>query len=424
MTDSDSDVAPFDPQIINLVLGLAVPGITLMILLLITFAYLAWHPTSRPHLNRVSFRLLVYTLIANIIYSATLIPSTGLLAPGPACTFVAFALNSSLMFSASLLFSMSLNLVLVLVYGVDGRMIEKYYLIGAFLVTAICNVTPLAAGQYGFFPDNDICWFTNPNPAIHVRWVIGTQSVWVLSMATLEIVSFVVIVSFMMRNQLRATRVLSNAASTSSLHTAPPPPVVLYRGLILRIGLYPLASCILNFSSSILALYLAENTKVTVLIGRLDLAVFSLRGLVYGLLAATDPSFLRALRSLRRGDGSSAFGSTAAQTTSTQSTMSRRTKRFSCGSKALVRVELERVADRPSVETRGASVETRVDEGTQEKPRAEAQTQEKPQTEARTASDPEQGQPTDAQGVQFLAVGQHYARRPSRSHNNEIACQI
>jgi hypothetical protein len=45
-------------------LGVCIPGVALSGLLLVAVAYLQRNPASRPHLNRVSFRLLVYALIA------------------------------------------------------------------------------------------------------------------------------------------------------------------------------------------------------------------------------------------------------------------------------------------------------------------------------------------------------------------------
>jgi hypothetical protein len=47
-----------------LILGLGIPGTCLAFLVLCAYAYAAWHPVSKDHLNRVSFRLLVYALLA------------------------------------------------------------------------------------------------------------------------------------------------------------------------------------------------------------------------------------------------------------------------------------------------------------------------------------------------------------------------
>jgi hypothetical protein len=73
------------------------------------------------------------------------------------------------MFAGVMFFSMALNLQyvtdsfdgpiansrgnhnrLVLVHGVNGQQMEKYYILGAVLLTLACNVPPYAAGALGF----------------------------------------------------------------------------------------------------------------------------------------------------------------------------------------------------------------------------------------------------------------------------------
>jgi hypothetical protein len=44
--------------------GFTLPGTGLSVIVLIAFAVVAWHPVSRPHLDRVSLRLLTYAIIA------------------------------------------------------------------------------------------------------------------------------------------------------------------------------------------------------------------------------------------------------------------------------------------------------------------------------------------------------------------------
>jgi hypothetical protein len=87
----------------------------------------------------------------------------------------------------------------VIVHGVNGNMLEKYYYIGSVVFVAICNITPYAAGQYGYY--NGACWFNNPDPEVQFRWLVGSQSVWTLLMSTGEVVSFSVILGYMLRYQ-------------------------------------------------------------------------------------------------------------------------------------------------------------------------------------------------------------------------------
>ncbi|KAJ7704781.1 hypothetical protein B0H17DRAFT_1193288 [Mycena rosella] len=388
---SDNSPMTLEMRVGEVNIGLAISGAVIMALVLLSFAYVAWFPPSRKHINRVSFRLLVYAMVSSIIYACCLVPTLKASHPSAACTATTFLTSTSLMFSAGMLCSISLNLQLVLVHGVDGRMMEKYYVFGCAFLSAVCNITPLAAGQLGFIPAYGICWFNNPNDAIQFRWVIGAQSFWILLMASMEVVSFVVLACFMMRNQRRSTRILSN--TTASLQRiAPTPPILLYRGIILRIGLYPLCSCLLNFSGCILDLYLANHTNGTLLgriLNSMDLLVYAVRTLVYALLAATDPSFLRALHALRAKPAASTMCS-ARQTANTRTVHTQYTQRSSCGS----------TPDRPLV---GA----RADGDVVEKPIPV-----EPAEDART--DPEQGHMAER------LSGQDASEAPPEG----IACQI
>jgi hypothetical protein len=78
---------------------------------------------------------------------------------------------------------------------------EKYYVIGSSLLVGTLNFIPLAAGQLG--PYNGTCWYNNPDPATYMRWVVGTQSFWIFLMASSELVCFVILVSYMLRRQVR-----------------------------------------------------------------------------------------------------------------------------------------------------------------------------------------------------------------------------
>ncbi|KAJ7307775.1 hypothetical protein DFH08DRAFT_1088569 [Mycena albidolilacea] len=301
----------------NAILAFGVAGVVLTAVMLLSIAYAVWNPVSRPHLNRVSFRLLVCALISNLTFAATFIPVFS--GPSAGCSFMAFVGVSNLMFSACMFFCTALNLQLVIVHGVNGNMMEKYYYIGSVVFVAICNITPYAAGQYGYY--NGACWFNNPDPEVQFRWLVGSQSVWTLLMSTGEV--------------MRSTQLWSNISSSER----PKPPIIAYRGIIIRIGLYPLLSCFLSFTGSILDIWLAKTPASTELQWRLslDLCVYSLRAILYTLLAAGDPSFLRAIRALRT-HGRTTHSTSTAQYTATSSHSMRR---FSKNSRAVVHVQLE-----------------------------------------------------------------------------------
>ncbi|KAJ7858361.1 hypothetical protein B0H14DRAFT_3635170 [Mycena olivaceomarginata] len=285
-----------------LILGILIPGIVFSALVLMAFAYAASQRRSRPHLHRVSFRLLVYALVSNFILGVTLIPMetlmTGPISPA-GCTFAAFASNASLLFSACMYFCMALNLQLVLIHGVNGLMMEKYYVIGSSLLVGVCNITPLAVGgQFGLY--DDLCWFSNPDPVLRFRWMVGMQSFWLFLMASSELVCFVLLMSYMLRRWMFVKRIrLEISAEMTPSQQAP---ILRFRAIILRITLYPLLSCVLGFSGTTVDLYLAkhlENTELKVQLTVLDQCIFNARPFLYAVLAATDPSFLRAIDALR-----------------------------------------------------------------------------------------------------------------------------
>ncbi|KAJ6557502.1 hypothetical protein B0H19DRAFT_1147981 [Mycena capillaripes] len=277
-----------DAHLNDVVLAFQIAGVVLPASLLLAIAYAAWNPLSRHHLNRVSFRLLVCALIANLIFAGSSIPTFS--GPSAGCSFMAFFGLSILMFSSCMFFCTGLNLQLVLVHHLNGNSMEKFYYSGSTAVVAILNITPLAAGQFGYY--NGTCWFSDPRPDVQFRWLLWSQAVWLLLMSTGEVVCFFIILGYMyQRHRLRA-RSNHSTTSTSSLRPIPVSPIVMYRAIILRIGLYPLLSCCLNFTGSILDIWLTRNPVPTELQWRLsllDLCVFALRPVLYTLLASSDP---------------------------------------------------------------------------------------------------------------------------------------
>jgi hypothetical protein len=86
----------------------------------------------------------------------------------------------------------------------NGLKMEKYYVMGSSLLVAVCEITPLAAGQFG--PYGGVCWFSNPDPVLQMRWLVGAQSFWILFMALSELVCFVILASYMIHHIVRGTQ--------------------------------------------------------------------------------------------------------------------------------------------------------------------------------------------------------------------------
>ncbi|KAJ6539869.1 hypothetical protein DFH09DRAFT_1368680 [Mycena vulgaris] len=294
----------------NVMLGVASSGVALSVLLLAAVAYLAWNPISRPHLNRVSFRLIVYAIISNVIFDILMFMY---LIPSPACSFLAFLGVTTPMFSACMFCCIALNLQLVLVYGVNGNKMEKYYIAGSALLCAVCNVPTWITGELGWYATNGSCWLRDPTPTIQLHWLVATLSVPMVLMSSIEVLSFFTILIFMVRHQRRILRLRADTTTCQSTSDSgagiatlassrPQPPIVRYRSMILRISLYPLLSCFLSITVCVLDVYSVKNPVLTDLnlnLRILDMSVYILRPILYALLSATDPSFLYALRALR-----------------------------------------------------------------------------------------------------------------------------
>ncbi|KAJ7795649.1 hypothetical protein B0H14DRAFT_3158492 [Mycena olivaceomarginata] len=296
--------------------GVSIPGLALSVLLLVAIVYLRWNPCSRPYLNRVSFRLLTYALVANAVYgSITFSRAMKADAKGAICVFYAFVGVTAPMISACMCCCIALNLPLVLVFGVNGNKMEKYYITGSVILCSACNIPPLAYGKLGWYAETRTCWLRDPSPSIQLRWLLGTQVVWMLLMSTVEVISFVIIVIFMMRHQARIRRLrvdaLPHSASALASHlttfksSLPAHPIVRYRAMILRIALYPTFSCFLSITTCSFNILHTKIPDLTLRLHILDLIIYALRPLLYALLACTDPSFLRAIRSLSPNSSSS-----------------------------------------------------------------------------------------------------------------------
>ncbi|KAJ7825000.1 hypothetical protein B0H13DRAFT_2681037 [Mycena leptocephala] len=322
---SFSVAASFLKLIHDVILGLSIPGVALSVLFLAVVAFLQWNPVSRPCLDRVSFRLLVYALVGNVIFGTVMFPP--MKGPSPACTLISFLYATAPMFSASLFCCMAVNLQLVLIHGVNGNKMEKYYLLAAAFLCAACNIPPLVSGVFGWYAPAAKCWLTITKPTVQQHWMIGTQSVPMILMSAIEVVCFVNILIFTLLHVARVQRVRTSGSVIATLaSTNFKYPIVQFRAIIVRIALYPLLSCFLSITACILSIYISIpahktpstfNTNIRIFstptptadtlspttlmsVPIVDATAYSIRPLLYALLAATDPAFLRAVRSLRQ----------------------------------------------------------------------------------------------------------------------------
>ncbi|KAJ7892574.1 hypothetical protein B0H14DRAFT_2686877 [Mycena olivaceomarginata] len=236
-----------DPRVYpRVILGLIIPGLGLTTILLALFGYAAWNIVSRRYLDRVSFRLLTYALVAQysrLWFSFSLTSLAGY--TDWRCSLLSFLTNSSLMFPSCIFFCMGLNVPLVVVYKISGQAMEKYYVAGTILIWEF--------GAFLMILGSTCCG----RPA-------HTES----------------------------TYPSEGAGST----------ILKFRNIILRIGLYPLISCLLNVTGTGISVYASREYKMEDTILMLASQTAPDAPLIYGLVAATDPSFIRAIRALRHPD--------------------------------------------------------------------------------------------------------------------------
>jgi len=175
-------------------------------------------------------------------------------------------------------------------------------------------VPTFALHQFGWDEGNLTCWYKNSDPTSRLHWIIGTQSFWIALAATIETICSCIILVYLYIYQ-RNTKALINAAmvqfpiessanvstkATNITHTdiTRDPR---YRTAILRIVLYPITSLIVNYSTVGLDLHNTIeglNNQLDYRLLILDLFLYGIRTVSYGLLAACDPSFKAALREM------------------------------------------------------------------------------------------------------------------------------
>ncbi|KAJ7476398.1 hypothetical protein B0H11DRAFT_1810087 [Mycena galericulata] len=268
---------------------------------LIVIGIVALKPRCRPLLDRVSFRILVCALVANTIFGITNAIGGKFTGPTWACGFDIFLLQFTLETSSFLLFSIALNLQLVVVHQVNGQKMEKFYIFGSILISLCLTVPPYALKQYGWDPLLEDCWYTNDIRKQRLGWQIGTQLFWILLTVAGEVIATSNIVLYMVRHQLRQKRIQADNALASVIgendrltHAN------FYRNTILRIVAYPIASAVINLTSVACEIHDTQRDGIhtwtdyhVLLVGD---SVYGGRAVLYALLTAIDPALLRPLR--------------------------------------------------------------------------------------------------------------------------------
>ncbi|KAJ6538118.1 hypothetical protein B0H19DRAFT_1270483 [Mycena capillaripes] len=308
------------PELVNLSNQLwaitAMVGAALCAVVLIVIGIVALSPAARPHLDRVSFRILMCTLAANTVFGITNAIGGKFTGSTWMCVDVYnLTKKLTLEISSFLLFCVAFNLQLVVIHGINGQKMEKYYIGGSILISLCLTVPPYAMKQYGWDPLVEDCWYSNDDPKQRLAWQIGTQLFWTLLTVAGEIFCAIAVVIFMVRHQAQVSRLQASTGSqtrsrANSIVLNDWEPVVhvnVYRGVIIRIILYPTASALINLTSVACVIHATVEdgvknwTDYRVLL--LSDFVYGGRAVLYALLAATDPSLVRAVRAWMKSRG-------------------------------------------------------------------------------------------------------------------------
>ncbi|KAL0059314.1 hypothetical protein AAF712_013941 [Marasmius tenuissimus] len=186
----------------------------------------------------------------------------------------------------------------------NGRRLEKYYLIGSAVLACALIIPPYAAHQYGWDPLEKDCWYTNDNRGQRIAWQVGTRLAWTFLTVAGELICSIVVLAFLLRHHLKFRRVFipTTTSTDQGSHTTGriAPRVIKatkYKSIIIRVALYPLV----NLLSIATILYstdsngIHDSTDYNFLL--LNDFLYGGRIIVYGLLAATDPALIRGVKS-------------------------------------------------------------------------------------------------------------------------------
>ncbi|KAJ6261492.1 hypothetical protein Dda_4162 [Drechslerella dactyloides] len=301
----------------------------LMLLGFILMLFLNVH--ARKCLDRVSFRLICYSLISNCFYCIGYIICVEV-PPGFFCVAGVWMIQFWLGITNWLITCVALNLELVLVHLCNGLVMEKYYLIGTLALNLGTTLPPLIKGKFGWDDVIGVCWLTSDNYEDRLKWQISTQLMWILLAVFITCLCCCTTVFHLYRHKFTTLSVLnqnkpptdaevagsvtrsicsdanresanysaSRGAQKSLLSSHE------FRSIILRISLYPIVMMVLNLVITI------ADIRISILSGiysqgdyalyALYYALYGARGMFYALIAVMDPSLQRAYH-VWRGEG-------------------------------------------------------------------------------------------------------------------------
>ncbi|KAI5829026.1 hypothetical protein EV122DRAFT_268998 [Schizophyllum commune] len=139
-------------------------------------------PPARPALNRISFRLLLWTMVMELLYDISYTVCVLLKEDDNrgACTASVFGIFMFVGITNYLVTCVALNLCLVLVFGVNVLKLEKWYIMGSFAVGIFVPIVPAALGKFGWDPLLSVCWVTVEDPNSRIVMFVMALYLWQL----------------------------------------------------------------------------------------------------------------------------------------------------------------------------------------------------------------------------------------------------
>ncbi|KAK6533985.1 hypothetical protein TWF281_005326 [Arthrobotrys megalospora] len=299
-------------------------GISLLLCLLVLgfIVVLYLNLESRKCLDRVSFRLICYSLISNCFYCIGYIICVEV-KPGFFCVAGVWMIQFWLGITNWLITCVALNLELVLVHLCNGIFMEKYYVIGTIVINLGTTLPPLIKGKFGWDDVIGVCWLTSYNNEDRLKWQISTQLLWILLAVLITCTCCCTTVFHLYRHKFTALNVLTqnkpsvsgNLTNSTTRSSSPENRESAnlsasrnaqksllsnqeFRSIILRISLYPAVMIVLNLVITI------ADIRISILSGifskgdyalyALYYALYGARGIFYALIAVMDPSLQRA----------------------------------------------------------------------------------------------------------------------------------
>ncbi|RPB09523.1 hypothetical protein P167DRAFT_492273, partial [Morchella conica CCBAS932] len=274
---------------------------------------------SRKSLDRLSFRLLMYALLSNCVYSIGYIICVKV---NPGVIAGVWLIQFWLGITNYFILCIALNLQLVLVHSVNVLALEKYYIIGTFALNLAITLPPLIKGKFGWDHVIGVCWLTSTNKRDRLIWQISTQLFWILLAVAITGVSAAITLTYLYKHKFPGKGALgsSSAASTSGRFRSIPMldtrghPLrrnatrlasknlsndKSFRSVVFRISIYPIVMIILNFFITVadLRISTAEGiyTQYDYNLYVVYYAFYGGRGIFYALMAFIDPCISRGL---------------------------------------------------------------------------------------------------------------------------------